>query len=59
LQAEEHRGEADLAPSVILIALMTGVFVCVLALPAVGLWALVLLLLARPLEGFVRSRRTR
>jgi len=59
LQAEAHRGEADLAPVVILIALMTGVFVCVLALPAVGLWALELLLLSRPLEGLVRSRRAR
>ena len=59
LQAEEHRSEADLAPAVILIALMTGVFVCVLALPAVVLWALVLLLLSRPMEGSVRSRRAR
>ena len=57
LQAEEHRGEAALAPAVILMALMTGVFVCVVALPTVGLWALVLLLLSRPMEGLVRSRR--
>jgi len=59
LQAEEHRGEAALAPAVILMALMTGVFVCVLALPAVGLWALVLLLLSRPIERLARSRRAR
>ena len=59
LQAEGHRGEADLAPAVILIVLMAGVFVSVLALPAVGLWALLLLLLSRPLEGLVRSRRAR
>jgi len=59
LQAEEHRGEAALAPAVILMALMTGVFVCVLALPAVGLWALVLLLLSRPMERLARSRRVR
>jgi len=59
LQAEEHRGEADLAPAVILTTLMTVIFVSVIALPAVGLWALVLLLFSRPLEGLVRSRRAR
>ena len=59
LQAEEHRGEADLAPAVILIVRMAGVLVSVVALPTVGLLALVLLLPSRPLEGLVRSRRAR
>ena len=51
LTAEEHRGEATLAPAVILTALMAVVFVIVIALPAVGLWALLLLVASRPLSA--------
>jgi uncharacterized membrane protein len=58
LQAEGHRGDIELAPAVILTVLMTVVFVTVITVPAVGLWALLILLVSRPLEHVARSRRT-
>ena len=45
--------------SVILTALMAVILVVVVALPEVGLWALLLLLVSRPLERLARSRRDR
>jgi uncharacterized membrane protein len=57
LTAEEHRGEAELAPAVILVVLMTVVLVLVVAVPSIGLWALLLLAASRPLEHLARSRR--
>ena len=59
LMVEEHRGEADLAPSVILTVLMAVILVVVIAVPAIGLWALLLLLLSHPLEHVARTRRNR
>jgi uncharacterized membrane protein len=59
LQAEDHRGETELAPAVITTVLMAVAFIVVIALPAIGLWALLLLVLSRPLEHLVRSRRPR
>lgn len=56
LTAEAHRGAADLPPAVILTVLMAVIFVLVLAVPAVGLWVLLLLLASRPLEHLVRAR---
>jgi uncharacterized membrane protein len=59
LTVEEHRGESELAPSVILTVLMAVILVVVVAVPAIGLWALFLLLLSRPLEHLARNRRNR
>jgi uncharacterized paraquat-inducible protein A len=36
---------------------MAVVFVAVVAVPAVGLWALLLLLLSRPLEHLISRKR--
>ncbi len=58
LTAEDHRGEADLIPAVILTALMGVIFVVVIVVPAVGLWSLLLLLASRPLEHVARARRS-
>jgi uncharacterized membrane protein len=55
----EHRGEAELAGSVILTVLMAVILVVVIAVPAIGLWALFLLLASRPLEHLARTRRNR
>jgi len=59
LTAEEHRGEADMIAAVILTVTMAVILVVVIALPGIGLWALLLLLASRPLERVVRSRRER
>ena len=59
LVAEEHRGQAALAPSVILTVTMAVVLVVVIAAPTIGLWALLLLVLARPLEHLAVTRRSR
>ena len=59
LTVEEHRGEAELAGSVILTVLMAVILVVVIAVPAIGLWALFLLLVSRPLEHLARTRRNR
>ena len=56
LQAEEHRGEADIAQTVVMVLLMAVIFVVVIALPAIGLWSLLILLLSRPIVTLVRSR---
>lgn len=57
LQAEDRRGEAGIAESVILVVLMGVILIAVITLPAVGLWSLLLLLLSRPLVALVRRRR--
>ena len=56
LQAEDRRGEAGIAESVILVVMMAVILVVVITLPAVGLWSLLLLLLSRPLVALVRRR---
>jgi hypothetical protein len=45
--------------AVILTVTMAVILVVVIALPGIGLWALLLLLASRPLERVVRSRRER
>ena len=56
LQAEDHRGEAGIAAAVVMVLLMTVIFVVVIALPAIGLWSLLILLLLRPIVALVRAR---
>jgi uncharacterized membrane protein len=57
LQEAGYRGRADLIAAAVLALLMAVVFVLVIVVPAIGLWSLFLLLAARPLEAWVRSRR--
>lgn len=59
LQAEGHRDGADLSAAVILSVLMAVIFLLVIVLPTIGLWALLLLLLSRPLEKLSHNRRRR
>lgn len=59
LRAESYDGDADLIGSAILTALMAAAFVVVVVFPAIGLWSLLLLLFAGPLERFERARRAR
>jgi uncharacterized membrane protein len=56
LQEEGHRGEAKMALAVIQVLIMALAFVAAIAVPAVGLWALLLLLLLYPI-GWARSRQ--
>ena len=55
LQKESVRGQASLHASVTVLILMTLAFVLVVAVPALGLWPLLLLVLSRPLE--IRHKR--
>ena len=57
LQAEKHRGEADIVETVVMVLLMTVIFIAVIALPAIGLWSLLILLLSRPIVAVVRTRK--
>jgi uncharacterized membrane protein len=57
LTADDHRGEADLIYLVTLTVTMGVIFIVVIAVPVVGLWALLLLLTCRPVAHFIRSRR--
>ena len=59
LTVEEHRGDARIDGSLILTATMAVVLVVVIAVPAIGLWALLLLLASRPLERMAQARRNR
>lgn len=56
LQEEEGRGSATLVPTVVGATLMTLAFVVVVTVPSIGLWALLLLALSRPLEALLRGR---
>ena len=56
LQAEKHRGEADIAETAVMVLLMSVIFVVVIALPAVGLWSLLILLLSRLIVALLRTR---
>jgi uncharacterized membrane protein len=58
LQIDEQQGSATLAPSLILATLMAIALVVACAVPSIGMWALVLLVLARPLEHWAVARRT-
>jgi uncharacterized membrane protein len=57
LQAEEHRGEATVIPSAILAALMAVALIVACAVPAIGLWALLVLVLSRPLSRVAAAWR--
>ena len=57
LQAEKHRGETDIVETVVMVLLMTVIFIAVIALPAIGLWSLLILLLSRPIVALVRTRK--
>lgn len=57
LRSAGHREDADLTVAVSLAALMAVIFVAVIVLPSIGLWALLLLLMSRPLARLARSRR--
>jgi len=59
LTEEGHRGEADLIGITTMTVLMAVILVVAVAVPTIGLWALLLLLAARPVERSVRARRTR
>ena len=56
LQEEGHRGEAQMALAVTQVLIMALAFVLAIAVPAVGLWALLLLLLLYPI-GWARSQQ--
>jgi uncharacterized membrane protein len=56
LQAEENRGEARMALAVIQALLQVLALVLAILVPAIGLWALLLLLLLYPV-GWARRRR--
>jgi uncharacterized membrane protein len=57
LQDDAVRGEATLASGLISTGIMAVVFVCVVAIPAIGLWSLLLLLASRPLERVISRTR--
>jgi len=57
LQDDAVRGEATLTAALISTGIMALVFVSVVAVPTVGLWALLLLLLSRPLERVISRQR--
>jgi uncharacterized membrane protein len=59
LQDEEHRGSATIDAALVLTVLMGVAFMGVVAVPAIGMWALLILLLSRPLEHLLAVRRTR
>jgi len=59
LRAETYIGDADLIASAVLAAMMAAAFIAVVAVPAIGLWSLLLLLFVGPLERLERARRTR
>jgi uncharacterized membrane protein len=55
LQEEEHRGEARISLAVIQVLLMASALVLAIAVPAIGLWALLVLVLLLPI-GLARRR---
>lgn len=59
LQDERQRGSLTIEPALVLMALMAVAFVVAVAIPSVGLWCLLVLGLARPLEHLLATRRTR
>ena len=58
LQSEEHRGEGRMTLAVIQALLMALVLVLTIAVPAIGLWSLLLLLVLYPI-GWARIARHR
>jgi uncharacterized membrane protein len=58
LQHEVKGGALRLEPALILTILMGVAFVVTVAIPVIGLWALLVLVLSRPIEHLVASRRT-
>ena len=57
LQDDAARGEATLTSGLIAAVIMAVVFVSVIAVPAIGLWALLLLLASRPVEYVISRQR--
>lgn len=57
VQEEGHRGEATIDHALVLAGLMAIAFVVDIAFHAVGMWALLVLLLSRPLERLLDRRR--
>ena len=57
LQDEEGRGSATLFPALVYTVLLILAFVVVITVPSIGLWALLLLVLSRPLDALLRGRR--
>ena len=57
LQDEEGRGSANTDSALVLAVFMAAALVVVLTLPAVGLWSLLLLVLSRPIEHLLATRR--
>jgi uncharacterized membrane protein len=59
LQVPSARGEITIRSSLIMASLMAAAFVLTMAVPRVGLWSLLLLLLDRPLELLTARRLSR
>ena len=59
LQDEEERGSATTDSAFVLAIIMAVALLVVVTLPRVGLWALLLLLLSRPIEHLLAARRKR
>jgi len=59
LQDEEDRGSVTLVPAVTLVVLMTVALLAAVALPSVGLWGLLVLLLSRPIEHLATAKGAR
>jgi hypothetical protein len=57
LQDEAHRGEMSTDGALVLTVLMGASLVVAIALPAVGLWSLLGLVLSRPIEHLLAARR--
>jgi uncharacterized membrane protein len=56
LQAPEHRGSATLGPAITLVVLTAAALVVGILVPAIGLWALALLVLSRPIDRLLERR---
>ena len=59
LQHDAARGRLTLDSAVVLLALMSFAFLVTVAVPSIGLWCLLVLLLSPPLEHWLAARRAR
>lgn len=59
LQSEESRGSMTIDSALVSVVLLTVSFVVAVGAPAIGLWGLLVLLLARPIERLLAMRRAR
>ena len=58
IQHDEHRGSSTTDAAVVLTVLMATALVVAVAVPAIGLWALLLLVLSTPIERLMAHRRS-